>query len=135
LRWLLVASLSVALAGCSSGGSGPGRQGDDRSGARTVVGNFVSHASWTHPAPGWRLHVTPTVSGRNRAAGSPSVALAQAVKSAGALPFAMTAAIRDSLLSQLHCHAVFARHKPRWNLEAWRPDVGYVRTVAALCNP
>lgn len=25
--------------------------------------------------------------------------------------------------------------KVPWNLDSWRPDVGYAATVAALCNP
>lgn len=40
---------------------------------------------------------------------------------------------------QFRCHWEFARvvapDKPSWNLEPWRPAVGYARTVAARCNP
>ncbi|PZE59758.1 hypothetical protein DEJ24_07555 [Curtobacterium sp. MCPF17_001] len=37
---------------------------------------------------------------------------------------------------QLVCHWANAGHmKVPWNLDAWRPDVGYTRTVAAGCNP
>ncbi|WP_412872119.1 DUF2599 domain-containing protein [Curtobacterium flaccumfaciens] len=37
---------------------------------------------------------------------------------------------------QLVCHwANAGRFKVPWNLDAWRPDVGYTRTVAAGCNP
>ncbi|MBV4552358.1 DUF2599 domain-containing protein [Pseudomonas sp. SWRI102] len=38
------------------------------------------------------------------------------------------------LRHQLICHVVTARDKPQWNLEPWRPDVGYSLTVAAGCN-
>ncbi|WP_408980439.1 DUF2599 domain-containing protein [Pseudomonas sp. B21-051] len=27
-----------------------------------------------------------------------------------------------------------ARDKPEWNLESWRPDVGFTKTVAVGCN-
>lgn len=37
---------------------------------------------------------------------------------------------------QLVCHwANAGKFKVPWNLDAWRPDVGYTRTVAAGCNP
>ncbi|MED7666296.1 DUF2599 domain-containing protein [Pseudomonas moraviensis subsp. stanleyae] len=35
---------------------------------------------------------------------------------------------------QLICHLAIARDKPEWNLEPWRPDVGYQRTLEAGCN-
>jgi hypothetical protein len=41
----------------------------------------------------------------------------------------------NSLLNQLKCHAYFADSKPQWNLDAWRPDVGFWSTVSARCNP
>ncbi|PZE34303.1 DUF2599 domain-containing protein [Curtobacterium sp. MCPF17_031] len=36
---------------------------------------------------------------------------------------------------QLVCHWANAWNKTPWNLDAWRPDVGYTKTVIALCNP
>lgn len=36
---------------------------------------------------------------------------------------------------QLKCHYDFAPFKTPWNLDAWRPNVGYPATVAAGCNP
>lgn len=37
---------------------------------------------------------------------------------------------------QLVCHAVnVGVWKSPWNLDSWRPDVGYTRTVLAACNP
>lgn len=122
LRWLSLAVLALALSACGSHRDVP-------------TPSLVAHASWTHDREGYRLHVTPSLAGRNRGAGYAGLALRQALQSAGVAPLPVTASIRDSLLNQLHCHAVFARRKPRWNLEAWRPDVGYLRTVAALCNP
>lgn len=41
------------------------------------------------------------------------------------------------LKDQYLCHpdSQVARVKSSWNLDSWRPDVGYVRTLLALCNP
>ncbi|HPY25050.1 MAG TPA: DUF2599 domain-containing protein [Mycobacterium sp.] len=37
---------------------------------------------------------------------------------------------------QLICHVWnAARVKVPWNLDSWRPNVGYNATVLALCNP
>ena len=37
---------------------------------------------------------------------------------------------------QLVCHAAnVGIWKTPWNLDSWRPDVGYARTVLAACNP
>lgn len=39
------------------------------------------------------------------------------------------------LRHQLICHLRISQDKPQWNLEPWRPDVGYSLTEAAGCNP
>jgi hypothetical protein len=36
---------------------------------------------------------------------------------------------------QLVCHAANAPYKTPWNLDSWRPNVGYNLTVLAGCNP
>ncbi|PFG43031.1 uncharacterized protein DUF2599 [Isoptericola jiangsuensis] len=36
---------------------------------------------------------------------------------------------------QIRCHWDFAPFKTPWNIDSWRPNVGYAATVAALCNP
>lgn len=41
----------------------------------------------------------------------------------------------QNMHDQLSCHVFNARFKDPWNLESWRPDVGYSSTVLALCNP
>jgi hypothetical protein len=46
---------------------------------------------------------------------------------------------QPNMRDQFRCHVEFARiaepDKPSWNLELWRPDVGYLATVLAQCNP
>ncbi|HEX3825244.1 MAG TPA: DUF2599 domain-containing protein [Mycobacteriales bacterium] len=98
-------------------------------------GRLVMTAYWQHTSLGFRLRVRPSRYGRAHAATVPEVALRQAVKAAAPTPLSLSPRIRHSLLSQLRCHAVFATHKPSWNVETWRPDVGYLKTVLAACNP
>ena len=50
---------------------------------------------------------------------------------AAAEPEADAQNVRD----QLTCHLIGAPDKATWNLEPWRPDVGLLETIAALCNP
>jgi hypothetical protein len=58
-------------------------------------------------------------------------------------PTLMSDAVRKGLPSlqkyrdQLVCHpwSGIARVKGTWNIDAWRPDAGWTRTVAAGCNP
>lgn len=41
----------------------------------------------------------------------------------------------SGMKDQFHCHNDFASAKRPWNLEPWRPNVGYTATVTAGCNP
>jgi hypothetical protein len=100
-----------------------------------IRGRLVTTANWQQTAQGFRLRVQPSRYGRASAAAAPSVALRQALSAAAPTPLTLSPTMRHSLLSQLHCHAVFASQKPRWDLESWRPDVGYLKTVLAACNP
>jgi hypothetical protein len=96
---------------------------------------LIAHAHWTHPGQGYRLIVRPNHYGRQHAASSPSLALSQAVRAARPTPLRLTKSIHESLLNQLRCHAEFVPNKPTWDLESWRPNVGYTKTVEAECNP
>lgn len=40
-----------------------------------------------------------------------------------------------SLVGQWVCHSVFAPDKETWNLEDWRPAVGFPEMVSSRCNP
>jgi hypothetical protein len=44
-------------------------------------------------------------------------------------------AASPGMYNQLACHALGAPDKATWNLEPWRPDVGFLATVTAACNP
>jgi len=97
--------------------------------------NLIEAASWSHPDAGYRLHVRPTLAGRLSTATRTGTALTESLRESGPAPLVLSPAQRNSLVNQLRWHAAFAPHKPVWNLETWRPDVGYGRTVLHLCNP
>lgn len=94
---------------------------------------LIDHTEWTDDPDGRRLHVYPTAAGR-------------ADRFPTALDRAWSEVLADSpdadspgMYDQFQCHWVWARmvapNKPSWNLEPWRPAVGYQATVQAMCNP
>ncbi|MGW5919102.1 DUF2599 domain-containing protein [Nocardia fluminea] len=94
---------------------------------------LIDHVTWTENLDGPRLLVFPTQAGRKTAAPGTDELAWQEVRALD--PDADAPGMRDQFL----CHWVWARmvapDKPSWNLEPWRPDVGYQATVAANCNP
>lgn len=74
-------------------------------------------------------HVRPTRAGR--LAGRPQLDTAWRQAVSRGVPD------RANLRQQFLCHplSLVARAKPTWDLEAWRPAVGGVRTMLAACNP
>lgn len=94
---------------------------------------LIDHVSWTENVDGPRLQIFPTVAGRKTAApGADQLAWAEVLA-------ADATADSPGMFDQFRCHWVWARmvapDKPSWNLEPWRPDVGYPATVSANCNP
>jgi hypothetical protein len=69
----------------------------------------------------------------------PNIVWSRMARSTGIAPYdaLVPAAYRGNKYhDQLVCHWVNAGYvKVPWNLDSWRPDVGYPATVAALCNP
>ncbi|MBF6328008.1 DUF2599 domain-containing protein [Nocardia transvalensis] len=94
---------------------------------------LIEHTEWTDDPDGRRLRVFPTAAGRlDTFPTAVDRAWGEVVTSA---PDADTPGMYD----QFKCHWDWARpvkpDKPSWNLEPWRPAVGYEATVQALCNP
>ncbi|MQY30466.1 DUF2599 domain-containing protein [Nocardia aurantia] len=94
---------------------------------------LVDRTEWTDDGDGRRLHVYPTTAGRtDRFPAALGRAWSEVL---AASPEADTPGMYD----QFECHWQWARlvapAKPSWNLEPWRPAVGYQATVAAGCNP
>ncbi|WP_223884970.1 DUF2599 domain-containing protein [Nocardia colli] len=94
---------------------------------------LIDHTDWTEAIDGTRLLVYPTVAGRRTTTPGTDERAWQEVL--GRAPDANTPGMRDQFI----CHWVWARlvepDKPSWNLEPWRPAVGYQATVDARCNP
>lgn len=83
---------------------------------------------WGEREGGRSLAVSPTDWARTGSEAALALTWAQIV---AAEPEADVATMYD----QLACHMIGAPDKETWNLEPWRPDVGPVAVVAALCNP
>ena len=100
--------------------------------------DLISSASWVRYTEGWTLQVTPTQWARSNAG-------SYAVGAAGWLELKAKYQNRGlntnltGMQDQYICHqqlvAVRDRNKATWNLDEWRPSVGYVQTVNSYCNP
>ncbi|WP_433192372.1 DUF2599 domain-containing protein [Nocardia sp. CA-107356] len=94
---------------------------------------LIDHTTWTEGVDGPRLLVFPTQAGRHETFPDTEERAWQEVLAES--PDADTPGMRD----QFVCHWVWARmvqpNKESWNLEPWRPAVGYQATVQASCNP
>ncbi|MEV7963720.1 DUF2599 domain-containing protein [Oerskovia paurometabola] len=88
----------------------------------------VRSATWGNREGGRSLAVDPTPWARQSGIVGEATAWAQLVASE---PEAASTTMRD----QFDCHALGATDKKTWNLEPWRPDVGFLATAAARCNP
>ncbi|WP_062989583.1 DUF2599 domain-containing protein [Nocardia anaemiae] len=94
---------------------------------------LIDHTTWTESIDGPRLLVYPTAAGRRETFPNTEERAWQEVLTDS--PDADSPGMRD----QFVCHWVWARmvqpDKESWNLEPWRPAVGYQATVQASCNP
>jgi hypothetical protein len=94
---------------------------------------LIDHVHWATTAKGAQLQVVPTAAGRTDTFAAASERAWREVLADA--PNANTPGMYDQFL----CHWNFARlaepDKPSWDLEPWRPAVGYEATVDALCNP
>lgn len=98
-----------------------------------LTGPLIDRVEWTTTRYGRELQVFATRAGREDIDAS-----AQNRAWREVLARAPDAA-SPGMFDQFACHwaltRLVAEDKPSWNLEPWRPDVGYQATVAALCNP
>ncbi|MFF3228490.1 DUF2599 domain-containing protein [Nocardia suismassiliense] len=94
---------------------------------------LIDHVAWTETVDGSRLRVYPTTAGRQTTFPGTDERAWQEVLTES--PDADTPGMRDQFI----CHWIWARlvepNKTSWNLEPWRPAVGYQATVDARCNP
>jgi hypothetical protein len=96
----------------------------------TFAGSAVRDATWRDLAEegGRSLAVVPADWARTGGLAAEELAWSQLT---ARQPEADVPSVRD----QLSCHMIGAPDKASWNLEPWRPDVGLLRMIGALCNP
>lgn len=95
--------------------------------------NYIDHAQWSSQGNAASLAITPTPCARQHI---PEPEQPMAVDElfdrwASDPRFINPRGMRD----QFRCLMVKYPDKPEWNIEPWRPDVGYEATFAADCNP
>jgi hypothetical protein len=100
--------------------------------------DLISSARWVLHDEGWTLEVTPTWWARANAGGYLPGAngwdeLYAKYHNLG-LCCNLTG-MRDQYICHQQIVAVRDPNKPTWNIDEWRPDVGYPETVNASCNP
>ncbi|WP_040796313.1 DUF2599 domain-containing protein [Nocardia higoensis] len=94
---------------------------------------LIERVEWTTGEDGPRLLVFPTRAGRDTTfPGAEQRAWAE-VRSYS--PDADSPGMYDQFVCHWHWARLVQPDKPSWNLEPWRPAVGYEGTVAASCNP
>ena len=101
--------------------------------------DLIDKATWSSGKPGQRtLEVVPTRWARANA-GNFAVGVADWNELYGKYKRRGLTRNLASMKEQLICHqvvvAIVAPDKPSWNLDEWRPEVGYERLVQQRCNP
>lgn len=96
----------------------------------TFAGSALREATWRDLADegGRSLAVVPATWARGGSLAAEELLWAQLTAQE---PEAEAPTVRD----QLSCHVIGAPDKASWNLEPWRPDVGLLAMIGALCNP
>lgn len=101
---------------------------------------WFSGTKWVSNTSGWTLSVAPSstlIKEMNAQKGSMIASVTNTSwntlynQHKGSSHWKNTQGMKD----QYKCHAFNAQSKSRWNLDTWRPNVGYTQTVLKLCNP
>lgn len=111
--------------------------------AKTSKGVFIDHVEWETSD---RLKVYPTTAGRITAIASKALGIANPFLTLGVREEAWSEVVKmearantPTMRNQFMCHwdfvSVRAPHRESWNLDADRPNVGYIGTILAQCNP
>jgi hypothetical protein len=92
---------------------------------------YIESAHWFYRDYQWSLSITPTTCARRtQDLGTPFIWNELTRDYSNSRYWKNTHGMRHQLI----CHMEIARDKPQWNLEPWRPDVGYSKTLEAGCN-
>lgn len=101
--------------------------------------DLIQSARWVwHSGAGWTFEVTPTGWARWNAGGYlPGVYGWNELYSKYRYRGLNTNlnGMRDQYICHRQIVALRAPNKPTWNLDEWRPDVGYWQTLNTSCNP
>lgn len=111
--------------------------------ARSVLlcGGQVTKAEWLQRDPkaptGWSLSILPSFCGHQTAMSFGQSMLDEAIRDAGGWKDGLN---RDSMLTQLLCHAAIAQPlgvpiKSHWNLDGWRSSESLAAMIIDKCNP
>ncbi len=107
--------------------------------------DLVKSANWVEHDEGWTLEVVPTGWARAHSFSRPSISylvgslgwdeLYDKYKDEGRGIKTNLGGMRDQWICHQQLVGVRAPRKETWNLDEWRPDVGYIETVNTQCNP
>lgn len=95
-------------------------------------GKWVYRYSSDYPFNEWMLSLKPSDCGRYIDPSETAYMFYEIVKKFGQ---SEQWSNNRGMINQLTCHLAIAREKPEWNIEPWRPYVGFDSTVASKCNP
>lgn len=100
---------------------------------------YIKSATWIEKKAGFTLEVTPTAWARKQhshGAGEDGWdELYAKYKNQGRGIRKNRQGLRDQYICHQEWVTIWEQDKPTWNLDEWRPHVGYPRTVAMACNP
>ncbi len=94
--------------------------------------NYFEKGAWVYRYNEWTLSLTPTDCGRQTDSDNTPYAVDELIRLYSSSRYWSNT---HGMRHQLICHFAIADSKPEWNLDPFRPDVGYSATVAAGCNP
>ncbi|WP_259741208.1 DUF2599 domain-containing protein [Pseudomonas fluorescens] len=92
---------------------------------------YIAGAHWFYRDYQWSLSITPTPCARRTLEPSTAYLWDELTRDYSNSRYWQNT---HGMRHQLICHLAIARDKPQWNLEPWRPDVGYAKTLEAGCN-
>lgn len=99
------------------------------------LGNYFNYAAWITRDGATSLSLKPNNNVRNYSSTLNSGWGALSSTSIGFGRDSMFKSNPSGLLDQYNCHFHYAKRKDYWNLEHWRPNVGYWSTASKACNP
>jgi Protein of unknown function (DUF2599) len=98
---------------------------------KQACSSYIQSGKWVYRFNEWTLELVPTACGRAILADETGLMFYEIARKFSGSPYWTN---DRGMINQLVCHLVIARNKEEWNLDPWRPYVGYHNTEAAGCN-